>query len=235
MSESADLNAAPSLASLDYNHDGALTGVEVASWLYDCFFLPGDWALWAIAAYAPDVAAWFGVGPDDRGTGSAFLSMFAWSVCLVAGSVLYRAARDADQRLTIAIARTHAETLRRVRIAIALLKAGWRRRTAPRKHEIEVASVELSGDEERVLRLHASLRAGYALTISDAAGGLSLRLHTAARLLERLNELGLVVRVIGAGEGEDAYALTVLGRALVQRTGPAGAGPVRQGPAKTKA
>jgi len=63
----------------DVNNDGVFTVTDIGLWLENAFFLPGDWAIWLTATYAPDIGRFFEVGVSDYGsTFSALVSVFIW-------------------------------------------------------------------------------------------------------------------------------------------------------------
>jgi hypothetical protein len=205
----------PSSLAIDANGDGALTWADTGPYLDRLFFLPGDWLIWAIAAYTPETAELLGVGVDDyHGVWAGFVSACTWGLLLIGSSIGYHALRDADRRLTRSLARAYAEGLRGGRMLLVLAKARWRRaKTAPRATPIVPAA--LAPGERAALTLIARAPAGHALTSSEVAAPLRARLQAAAALLERLTVRGLLVRAAGGGDGEDAYAITARGRAAL--------------------
>src|SRR5690606_12569156 len=71
---------------------GALTISDLPAMLAVLFFVPGDWLLWSIAAYAAPVARLLAIGPADFGGPlSASISAVAWSASLVITTITYRA------------------------------------------------------------------------------------------------------------------------------------------------
>jgi DNA-binding MarR family transcriptional regulator len=206
-------------AAVDIDGDGELTLNDADEWLLHMFFLPGDWSLWALTTYAPWAARFLDVGPADYGgVLSGYLSVCAWLAALIAAAITYHFIRDADRKLTLAIAQRYDDLLRRLRIGVALLRQRWRRGDAARSRSSSVEFVEdvpLSDRELSVLQLHAELGPGYALSVSDVAHALNARAHPTHALLDRLKQLGLLNRTVGGADGETAYTLTSAGRALL--------------------
>jgi hypothetical protein len=205
--------------TLDANGDGQFTAADVFANLEALFFLPGDLFLFALSAYATPVAHGLDLGPADyRGFVSGVLSACAWFLVFTVASITYHYVRDVDRRVTGTTRRLFAMAGLRVRISYALLRQRWRAWLAirrPAKQVTEVREVELSATELRVLRLHAGLAAGYALSVSEVAHALRARSHETRELLSGLKELGLLNRAIGGTDDETSYTLTAAGRALL--------------------
>lgn len=106
--------------------DEASTALALPS-LFDLFFLPGDWSIYVFARYAPAVAEWLGLGPDDYGTSLAgFMALAVWLLTLVGVIVVWTGIRDVDRAVTRGIAAGYAGVLRRMRMVVAF--AAYRRR-----------------------------------------------------------------------------------------------------------
>jgi hypothetical protein len=185
--------------------------------VYQLFFLPGDGLVWAIASYAPSVAAFLEIGPDDYGSVlGGFVSACAWIVLVVTTAIVYQKIRDVDDALTRGVATLGADLVRGARIARALLVRTLRERKKPREATIEVAEdIDLGREELRVLRLHGDLKPGYALAVSEVATTIHARVRHAQELLERLTKLQLLESTVGGLDGENAYRLTRSGRAFL--------------------
>ena len=206
------------LSFADSNGDGVLTIADAGGWLGDAFFLPGDWAIWAIGAYAAPLARFLELDAGAYGGVLAgFLSALVWLASFITVGIGYRAVRDADEALTAAIIRGYQEVRRRCRVAVRRVKlrhheGAPRRRPPPVEIGEETA---LSSEELRALRLHAALEPGYSLASSELARELAVRRDQVAELCNRLVRLKLLAATLRASEGETAYALTPAGRALL--------------------
>lgn len=207
----------PSLPALDANGDGMTTLADAGAWLAQAYFLPGDGALWLVAAYLPSFAHFFGWGasPNYGGLGSGLISGFVWLALFVVGLIVYSAVRDFDRRLTRGLSTGCKAAARRVRIALIVLRSKpWRRQRA-RPSAVEIAEdLALTDQELTLLRAHLDLGPGYALHVTDGAQRLKVRASQARALLEKLTSLGLLSRTLG-GDGEEAYTLSAAGRGYV--------------------
>jgi hypothetical protein len=187
--------------------------------LLPLFCLPGDWAIYVIARYVPAMAEWLGVGAADYGSAySAAGSFVAWALLTILLIAAWAAVRDFDRAVTGRVSWLYAEARRYIRMGIARVKyrTGLKPRTEP---VIEVTEVEgLGPDEIRVLRVHASVGPGYALAVSDVAERLEARGYEIRSALERLQTLKLLQATVGGLDGETAYTMTPLGRALLNKT-----------------
>lgn len=106
----------PSFA--DTNGDGVFTLADATTGLGEAFFVPGDWAIWAIATYAPPVAQFLEIGATDYGGVLAgFLAALAWIGTAIAAGLGYQAIREADEQATAAIIRGFDEARRLYRVA----------------------------------------------------------------------------------------------------------------------
>jgi hypothetical protein len=207
----------PSLPALDANGDGATTFADAGAWLAQAYFLPGDGALWLVAAYLPPLAHFFGWGasPDYGGLWSGLISGFVWLALFVLGLIAYSAVRDFDRRLTRSLSTGCKAVARRIRIALIVLRSRPWRRARGRASAVEIAEdLELTDQELTLLRAHFDLAPGYALHVADGARQLKLRASQARALLEKLASLGLLSRTLG-GDGEEAYTLSAAGRGYV--------------------
>jgi DNA-binding MarR family transcriptional regulator len=181
------------------------------------YFLPGDWLIRTIVTYLPALAAFLDISAAGYGgVLSGFVSTCAWLLLLISGSIAYQSIRAADHALTRGVTGLWGETVRRSRIAVALLAARLRRRKEPAPEQIEFTEdLALSRDELRALQLHAELGPGFALAVSEVASALGARTHQAQQVLERLTQLGLLDNTVGGLDGESAYTLTRTGRAFL--------------------
>lgn len=99
--------------------------------LDEVFFLPGDWAIYALATHAPSLAAMLGVGSADYGgLYAGVLSFWFWVLLSLALVMAAAAVRSLDRALTYRIAMLHADLKYRVRVWRQL--AAYRRRAVRR-------------------------------------------------------------------------------------------------------
>jgi hypothetical protein len=114
--------------------------------LVDLFFVPGDWAIYSMARYAPAVAEWLGLGPNSYGTSlSAFVSFAAWLLTFIGLIVLWAGIRKFDRAVTRAIAASYADVRRRIRMVIALAEYRRRRRLKRTEPTIIVEEIDPRG------------------------------------------------------------------------------------------
>jgi DNA-binding MarR family transcriptional regulator len=214
-----DLAKPSSVWHADVNGDGAFTISDVFLWLGEAFFLPGDWLIWTVGTYVRPVAGFLESGPNDYGgVLSGVVSALVWLGFFLVAIIVYGTVRDLDRALTSMIGRGFAEARRRVRLTFALLAYRLRRQreTGLKRAELDLSQeIELSAAELDVLRLHADLHQGYALSESEISSELELRRNRVEEVLSRLRKLGLLETTLGAGDGESAYRLTSAGRGLV--------------------
>jgi hypothetical protein len=122
--------------------DGALALPSFEEW----FYLPGDWAIYALATYAPRAANLLGVGPADYGGQIAgFLAWIAWLLLALSLIVATSAIRRFDRAVTERISTGVSEVRRRIRMAIVFLR--YRQRLRGRRldptFEIQESTVRL--------------------------------------------------------------------------------------------
>jgi hypothetical protein len=193
--------------------DGALAIPSFEDW----FYLPGDWALYLLSGRAPGIAEILGVGPDDYGGAAAgVVAWIFWVVLAVALIVTTSAVRRVDDALTRSVVAGFSEVRRHVRMAIAFARYRRSRRVVRKEPTFEGEEPTLSRDEVRALELHAKLGPGFALSVSDVAAELDVRVYEVNTVLERLGNLKLLQSTVGGLDGEVAYTLTAGGRALLR-------------------
>lgn len=121
MGLSAEVVPRPADAAADIGGAGQFALSELLPWVYEAFCLPGDWLLWAIAAYAPELAGFLQIGAtDDPAALSGLVSAGVWLALLVCGSVASRAILAAGCECATIVNRLCAASLRKGRIAIAI-------------------------------------------------------------------------------------------------------------------
>jgi hypothetical protein len=197
-----------------------LTTANLVTDLYRLFFLPGDLFVWALTTYAAPLAGPLGVRPNDYdGALAGFVSSCAWVIAFVSVAITIQTVIDFDRRLTTGTQRLFATVVLRVRIAWTLarqrIRAWLATRRRPPEHEVLAAEIEISAAQLQVLRLHTTLAPGCLLAVSEAASEAGTRVSVMKDLLEGLRALGLLARSRGVADGEDAYALTRAGVALL--------------------
>jgi len=196
----------------------AETGSLVFPSFEDVFFLPGDWLIYLLSSRAAPMADTLGVGPGDYGgTLAGFLAWFCWIALALVAIAATSAVRRFDRVLTYGFIDFTLGLRRRVRMAFVF--AEYRRKLRAQRKEPTIDVVEepgLSGDELRVLQLHARLSPGFALSTSDVAQELRKSGHEIRVALERLQKLNLLKATVGGLDGETAYTLSPAGRTLMQ-------------------
>jgi hypothetical protein len=210
------------LARLTFETGGGdrLTIANLVNDLRGLVFLPGDLFIWGLTTYAAPFARLLGVGSNDYGgVLSGFVSAGAWVVAFVAIAIAIQTIVDFDRRVTSAMQRLFATVALRVRIARTLarqrLRAWLASRGQPPNQEVIATEIEISSAQLQALRLHAKLAPGCLLAVSEAASEVGTRVSVMKELLEGLHRLGLLGRSRGVADGEDAYALTRAGMALL--------------------
>jgi hypothetical protein len=206
----------------DANGDGHVTLADARLWIEHLFFLPGDWAVWALIRYARPLAAEFGIGaPVYGGLLAGTISAAFWFLAGIMVGVAYDYVVSFDNRATRGMHRLRAHTLRALRVAVVWLRAQFKPAEPARDEPVNVElDVDLSAIAFRVLSELAVLKPGYASSAVDVARELSLRAEDVRDLLDTLQRGGLVVRTLGGGEGESGYTLSRRGRErLAQRLG----------------
>jgi hypothetical protein len=127
MPDGVDLVSPSSRLAADANGDGSVTIGDLPGWLAQLFFLPGDWALWAIASYAPPLAGLLGDPPRYGGFVSGFVATVFWLLVLIALGTGYAYAVDFDRRATRAASGFYGEVRRVLCVAARRLRARLRR------------------------------------------------------------------------------------------------------------
>ena len=202
----------------DANGDGRIAFDDLPAWLAQLFFLPGDWAVWAIVKYAPPLASVLGIGSDSYGGFvSGFLAALSWLIVLVLLGAVYSYVVDFDRRATRASRQAYGSLLRIWRAATRSLRArlAARRRRAEDRAAGVTGDVRLDAVELRVLRELAELGPGYVSAARELARALRLRVDEVQTPLDGLARRRLVVRTLGGGDGDSGYALSAAGRSAL--------------------
>jgi AraC-like DNA-binding protein len=203
--------------ALDMTGDGRVTIGDLSRWAAEAFFLPGDWAIWALARYLPGLAGFLELGADSYGgVLSAFVSAFAWLAVLLVLVIVWQSVHRFDDALTRRIRLGYVETLRRGRIAWARIRYRLRRgKPAHRPSEIEFAeTLDLTPAHLEILRAALDLEPKRTLEVGALARKLEMSRREAARLFDELASLDLLAPG-GRGRGASAYTITTSGRAYL--------------------
>jgi DNA-binding MarR family transcriptional regulator len=202
----------------DLTGDGGVTISDLSRWAVEAFFLPGDWAIWALARYAPAVARFLELDADSYGgVVSGVVSALGWLAVLLVLVVVWESIRRFDDAATQRVRLAYVEGRRRARIAWAGIRFRLRGgRPADPPPEIELAeSLELTAAQLRILRAALDLEPPHALEVDALTGELGLRPREVSRLLEELASLNLLAAGAGRGRGSTAYTITSVGRAYL--------------------
>lgn len=184
--------------------------IDIVSWLYRGFFLPGDQLL----------ANFPGLYFASHGrVVSGLLSAAIWIIAIALLVAIWRFIRDLDSALTALIVRLYEEMLSAVRVVARRMRLALRSYALEREARLAQPEVSelpaLSGVQLEILQHHGALPPGHLLTPADIANTLGMRLADVERALGALKKLSLVERTFGAGDGEDGYRLTRAGAVLL--------------------
>jgi len=212
------LRPPPTFFVADADHDGRVTGADALAWLEQAFFLPGDWALWSIARYAPSLASAFGIKtPEYGGFLAGTISTVVWLLAIILIGTLYSYVVAFNRRATRGMHRLQADALRLLRAAGVWLRArlGFGKKDV---RKVAEPAAEIPALEVRVLCELAALEAGYVASPLEVARALSLPAEETRDVLDAMQRGGLVVRTLGGSDGESGYVLSKRGRGvLLQR------------------
>jgi DNA-binding MarR family transcriptional regulator len=201
----------------DVNNDGSFTVTDLGLWLQHVFFLPGDWIIWMILRYAPEVGRFLEVDTREYGTSfSALLSVFSWLAVIVTIMTTSHYLASIDRAVTgllrgiLSRGLMHAHALRRALGNAFRRRLDWLRRGV-KKGDLPTLTTE----ELRVLKAHAYVNPNSALALSDLVRATGVPRAQIVDILDRLRELHLIDRRTGASSGEPGYRLTDPGRDLL--------------------
>jgi hypothetical protein len=192
---------------------------EAGAWLYRVYFLPGDWLLSVLIVEAPPVARFLGLGAADYGgVLSGFLSGLLWLAAVIVLGTAYSFVREVDRAATARLAESYREARRLTRIgrrrfAIAVRSLRQWRRTKPATTEVVESALEEM--ELSVLACFSDSEAGYVLTGRDVAASLGTGRREIMKTLAHLKKLRLLESALGTSDGEEAFRITVTGKAYV--------------------
>jgi len=204
------------LPGLDITGDGRFSLGDVSAWAIHLFFLPGDAAIAALAAYAPPIASFLELGPDDfGGTVSISISVLAWLIALILVGLAVNLVRNFDQALTHWLVSRYRDAQRAIRI-LRRRFTSWlgllRQRRQARSPSIIVGDLKLEAFDASVLRCYANAGEVNILAATDIAERLRVSLRQVQAALRRLTEFHLVERAFGTDEGREGHHITRAGQ-----------------------
>lgn len=201
----------------DVNNDGSFTVTDLGLWLQNVFFLPGDWLIWMMLRYAPEVGRFLEVDAGAYGsTVAALLSVFSWLgiIVVIMTTSHYLAAIDrAFTGLLRGLMTRAVTTLHIVRRALGELMR--RRRQLPPFARRHADLPELNTEELRVLKAHAYVDPTSSLALSDLVRATGVPRTQIVQILDRLRDMQLLDRRADGGASEPGYRLTDPGRDLL--------------------
>lgn len=194
--------------------------IDVALWLYDGFFVPGDHLLSLLSTHAPRVAKFLALDAAAHGSVlSGLISVVVWLGAIILIVVVCKLIRDVDRALSAFVASLHEGLRRTGRVVARRLGIAFRSYALERQARLARTEVSeqraLSALQLEVLRSHAELPPGHLLTPSEIASALDMRSGDVEQALAMLRKLSLVERALGAGDGEDGYRLTRAGEVFL--------------------
>lgn len=181
------------------------------------FFMPADWLLSQLAAYAPAVASTFGIHDGGPLVLRAGLALLLWSLAALS---LSRAVRSLGHGIRAGFATMRSSSFR-VGLGWHCFRTTWLGRlgaigrragleSTDARPELELDAVDLA-----VLRSAAALGAGFALSAPDLAGELGLRPAQVQQSLDKLSRERMLDHAIGSTDDFDHYRLSRAGAAFV--------------------
>lgn len=113
--------------------------------LEQLFCLPGDWLIYGLARYLPELAATLDLGPSEYGTASsAFLSLLGWALIAILAIVVWGFLRSIDRGVSRVVGGLYAHVRWRIRMATAL--ARYRKEQSTRRVEPLLETTEPEPD-----------------------------------------------------------------------------------------
>ena len=198
----------------DVNRDGVFTVTDIGLWLQNVFFLPGDWLIWAMLRYAPELGRFLEV--DARAYGStvaALLSVFSWLGIIVFIMTTSHYLAAIDRALTGFLRGIVGRTITRIHIVRRLLGGLFRnRRRRLSRLAKQAAWPQLSMEELRVLKAHAYVEPASSLALSDLVRATGVPRSQIVGILDRLRDMQLIDRRGDELTSEPGYCLTDPGR-----------------------
>jgi hypothetical protein len=109
------------------------------------FCLPGDWLMYGLARYSPDLAAALELGPAQYGgASSAFLSLLGWAFIAIGAIIVWGVLRNIERTVTRMVGGLYTHIRWRIRMATAL--ARYRREQSTRRIEPLLETTEPEPD-----------------------------------------------------------------------------------------
>jgi DNA-binding MarR family transcriptional regulator len=201
----------------DINNDGTFTVTDLGLWLQHVFFLPGDWIIWMILRYTPEIGRFLEVGTREYGSSfSALLSVFSWLAIIITIMTTSHYLAAIDRAVTGLLRGIGTRSLMRVH-ALRRGIAGWvRRRRAWLERAAQRSNFPaLTTEELRVLKAHAYVDSRSALALSDLVRATGVPRAQIVEILDRLREKHLIDRRSDPASAEAGYHLTDPGRDLL--------------------
>lgn len=206
------------IASLETAVLAVHSGLETLwSWLVQTYFVPGDYALGLLLAYAPELAARLGLGEDAfGGLYAGLFSAALWIAALLLLLAGLRVVRNwlaalAGFARNLFIAARHRQRMFRHRLGTPVRKI--RQSLRPARSGFE----EFEIDELQIAIMHeqAKLAPGHVITALDVAYDLRVRPLRAQQALDELKQLHLVEVSFGTTDGYPGYLLTRPGQVFL--------------------
>lgn len=204
------------LPGLDFNGDGTFTVSDVGDWIMYLLTVPGDTVLSLLMQYAPPIATFLELKPEDLGgTLSLAISSTLWLIAMIALITIVSAIRSFDRWLSAHLGAIGKEWLRRLRVCRRRV-AGWfgqlRRRHQSEDENIIVAEVDLEHFDTDVLRCYGSAGEMRILSATEVANSLKTSLRHVQVALRRLCEYHFVEPAFGTDNGREAHQITRAGQ-----------------------
>lgn len=195
---------------------GQTTIASLSVGLYAIFFAPGDYVLSVLLVRAPGLAAAAGIEATDYGSlPSATISIAFWFVSLLTFKVCLDVIRELLQTAIAWIRALGFFIMRQLRAARTMIRCWFGQRDhSGDDRMVSMQEIELDALETRLLNMQTELSPGFIITASEAARILSMTVWKIKQAFARLHQFGLVETAFGAGDGEDGYRLSPLGRNL---------------------
>lgn len=200
----------------DVNHDHIFTVSDVVLWLRQTFFVPGDWAIWFVLTYFPELGRFLELKTSDYGSViSALIAMPCWIVFVVSIMTVSHYVAAADRTFTRALGGGARNVLIAFRANRRRFAAWLRRRSG--SSATGLAAIDefgLTNAELRVLGAHAHLRPPATLSLADLVRATGVPRTQVASILSRLQDLRLIASQGGPDEGSCGYVLTEPGQEI---------------------
>lgn len=203
----------------DVNNDGFFTISDVALWIQQAFFMPGDTIIWLLLRFLPVVARFLELTPASYGgTLSALASLLVWTGVAVVFLIVTHYIAEVDRAISEAIRGIFTAATVKFRTMKVRL-ASWRKRRRDRSRrdgqESVIRDLELTPEEVRILTAHAHVTPPGMIALSDLVRATGVPRIEVMRLLARLQDLKLIAFSAGAEAEAGGYSLTDSGQRVV--------------------